>query len=536
MLYRGKKMRTTKRISLALLMLFTTLVAAEKEQIVECELTEQDAFMPATDGFGKVVYTKQEFTYSCKVTDREKVCLEWGVSKKDINQSEIQYEEQYETLDFSNNFGGATLLVSSLNKLDKLFTGWTGTCYKGWSADFNWLEDPYMWAQFAVSAAGQGMADGFGKEGGNQWSSMAQEAGLKNAEAAKMATCMANAGIDVAKGIDDYFNNREIPCKPKDEICEENKKSNSSSNTHTFTALEFEEFKATLANQLKESELEVEKYFTILKIDGSGSGAIYTVTYKIPEKETEDSDAGKKAEKARRIKLAVEVAGGTAKSAACYTGASGGASGRKKGEPIGSATGIANQAIGMFVPPIPYGIAAQLALNTLTSYTRSNSCSSHSDAKEKGSLHKKTYQAKKYGMCHQTAEVCEFKLPINTGGCDGKRYYFCCYDQPFTKILMVQVKAQLGKTWENCADLSLNELKSLKFRQCTDDEMDSTTNGGYIDGAGYMANNKNSFQYKYQCMNLNEFKEWIKGFTDRFDEQVFKDALEDFQSGFENEI
>lgn len=46
-------------------------------------------------------------------------------------------------------------------------------------------------------------------------------------------------------------------------------------------------------------------------------------------------------------------------------------------------------------------------------------------------------------MCHKTAERCEFKWPAS--GCDGKRYFFCCYDQPFTKMLMVQVKAQLGE-------------------------------------------------------------------------------------------
>jgi hypothetical protein len=104
-------------------------------------------------------------------------------------------------------------------------------------------------------------------------------------------------------------------------------------------------------------------------------------------------------------------------------------------------------------------------------------------------------------------------------------------DSPITKALMVQVKAQLGKNWNSCADLSLNELKALRFRQCGADEMTKGHNG-----RDYEKDNKESFQFASfvegsGCMDLTEFRSAITSYVGEISDKEFQDELDGFIEG-----
>jgi hypothetical protein len=579
-------MLSARRVLVLLVALTTTFPAnllAETKQQVSCGLVEQGVYLPATDGFGRTVFIGVEYIYSCETnTTDQNVCARWQNNREDGNLSKVPFEEQYETLDHSDSMGGALTLTQNLNNLDKLFTGVQGYCIDGLETDFSWLEDPYFWANMAMSAANAyfGGEASAASEAAGEASEAAEAAAraLENAENAKtaeewaaakkvwenankaldaaeyakqiatLATCYAESGLDIIKGIDDYYSNDELGCNPVDEICEDETAGDAES-IETFQKSAFGEFKTQLALALgiikpgdvieewryAEIDAEVEKYFVVIKDDGY----IMTVQYRIPaaSSDLDPDDLTAQMDKIRKAKAAVSIAAGAAKAYACYktdggsgSSSSSSASGATYGSVKDIAGSIANTAAGYL--PFPYNSIAQGLLKFAGSFSSIHTCTSATDAKEKGSRHEKTQIGLKHGLCYKKDESCGWEL---AGKCQLDKYYYCCYDNPITKAMMVQIKAQLGKNWANCADLSLKELKSLKFRQCTAEEMSR----GH-DGTSYKRDNKESFQFVANkngnpCMDLTEFRSVIQDMVGTISDKDFTDAIEDFMETLQPE-
>lgn len=166
--------------------------------------------------------------------------------------------------------------------------------------------------------------------------------------------------------------------------------------------------------------------------------------------------------------------------------------------------------------PAPYNMIASTVMNLATTWKKINSCGDEDDANEKGSRHVKAYRGIRFNTCHPTKlpEVVE-KWPL-FGGTMRTGYEYCCYDSPISKILMIQLKSQLGKGWTHCTDVTTNELSNASFRACTPQESNPAVNGGFQDGKSFRGKEgvdydmKNSYQYQYRCMNLNELEDYIE--------------------------
>jgi len=78
-----------------------------------------------------------------------------------------------------------------------------------------------------------------------------------------------------------------------------------------------------------------------------------------------------------------------------------------------------------------------------------------------------------------TQETCAQKKFFG-GGCGLDAFHYCCYDQMLTKILVAQIKAQLGRDWAHCTGITLRDLNFVSFRQCTQTDMQSGFDGTKI--------------------------------------------------------
>jgi hypothetical protein len=93
-----------------------------------------------------------------------------------------------------------------------------------------------------------------------------------------------------------------------------------------------------------------------------------------------------------------------------------------------------------------------------------------------------------------------------------------------SRILMVQMHAQVGKGYLHCTDITLNELSYMSWRQCSPSEMTSGKDGAKIMQGEDM---KESYQYKFQCMNLGPFKQYIESqVPQRFEDTQVSEMLE----------
>ena len=87
---------------------------------------------------------------------------------------------------------------------------------------------------------------------------------------------------------------------------------------------------------------------------------------------------------------------------------------------------------------------------------------------------------------------------------------------PMSKILMVQMKSELGKGWTHCTDVTPNELTQVSFRACSEDERNPLTNGGFQDGASFRGVEHvdyemlDSYQAHFNCMDMTELEDYIE--------------------------
>lgn len=518
---------------------FSNLSAVETV-VEDCVVTSTEKFFPVGDERGVKVLTKTESNRDCNITKTiQGACIEWEqrIDKYTIKPTDYNV---YRSNNNEGSVGSLFGMAGAYDQLEHLWSGWKGYCEEGTKTNFDWATDPMYWGMLAMStaldyaSAGTGassVASNATEEAAKTGLEKSLEAGLEAAKTAiqemalqvgmkigpAAAGCILSAGINMAGAAYDYLRPAdEVPCDPVDEFCTKAAEATEESDAITMDRQDYED--------IIEANPEYAEYIIILDEEDG----ILTVRYKKPGEidgaENLNLEQTKELEaKMKKIMLAVDTALVALKMATCIgtsafaggtiiEGAGGGLN--TNADHGGSPTSVANvasSAVGMVPSSImgPYGplikAGMQVAIDIATSFESIDSCGNNKDAIAQGTRHEKTQEALEYNLCHHVDTFCAEKGLF--GGCALDAYDYCCYDQLLTKILVEQMKAQLGRDWAHCTGISLRDINFVSFRQCEDAEMSNGFDGskrvGYYDPM-------QSFQYKNKCIDLTEFKEYLK--------------------------
>jgi len=529
----------------------------------ECVYSGETDYFPIGDERGHSVLTKKEIHRDCNITiTTQGPCKEW----EEKTSTWYLDPSKYNTYQSNNNAGAIGEILSTIGAYDQighLWSGWKGYCEKGTKYDFSWASDPMFWASMAMSVIMEGSQDGgflsktsvgnamnnATEAAGNAWAGLAEKVGATVADPKMWGKCLVSAGVDMASAAYNYFSDDDpVGCDPVDEFCEEENNNVEEDSVMTIDQSQYDDLIA--------DNPEFAEYIVIL---GEEDG-ILTIRFKnpneMPDAENKSQEEMEKLrEKMKNMQFAISSGLTAIKMAAC--GLSGGKTGSSPSMGA-SDTGerfSVKDGVGMAINAIPaqwlgpYGALIKaglaIALEFATSFQHINTCNDEEDAKAAGSRHLKTYQSLPYNLCRLTMKTCAQKKFIGSG-CGLDAYHYCCYDQVLTKVLIAQIKAQLGRDWAHCTGITLRDLNFVSFRQCTDSDkqagFDGTSivlryneDGDLVSPAGWTdAKWLESYQHKKKCVDLTEFKQYLEAtFSQDIDFSDFDAIFQDMSSQIE---
>ncbi len=537
-----------KKIIFLLSLIFSVSYGADN--IVEsCVIRDSDTYFPIGDERGKSVLTKFEVNRDCNITKTvQGPCLEWEVKKERYSLKMSDYDV-YRSSNNEGAIGSLFGMIGAYDQIEHLWSGWKGYCESGTKTDFAWAADPMYWASMAMSMAmsAGGGANGTtgGVDGGKLIDtslknaadsaqtgliSIAKKVGIENMSK-NAARCAIASGVDFAKGLFDYMSDKhEDPCDPIDEFCGSTEEQTQESDIITLDRTQYED--------IINDNPEFADYIIIL----SEQDDILTIRYKKPN-EMENSEnmnqeeLKKMQEKLKTTTFMINSAVTATKLASCMATADENTGRSTFGDNVGSAAdhdagrfsakdGIST-AVSMFPAEwLPYGgllkAGLQVAIEVAMSFKDIDTCHNKEDATQAGSRHEKTQESLPYDLCHLVDAYCVEKDLLGSG-CALDGFDYCCYDQILTKVLVEQLKAQLGRDWAHCTGITLRDLNYVSFRQCTNAEMQNGFDGSKKVG---IYNPQGSFQYINKCVDLTEFKDFLQA---QIGEEI---DMSDFESMF----
>lgn len=474
-----------KKILLMLFIIF--LVNIHAQEI--CKLESSQPFGYTGDVSGKRVYTKEEYTYNCTQTIVKKgTCKTWDIQREKLDFTGINNKAYYQSENFEGSIGEMLSVTQAYDKINGLWSGWHGLCQTGADdGNWDWISDPYVLAGYALSAVSAAAAPGVGN---GMIESVGQYSSETVKHAVRMGVCAARAGLDIAKALEEYFDDGE-PCDPVDEMCEEEDLANDDSNIYTIPENKYDEMILNTP--------DAEEYMIIL--DGIGTGVL-TIKVVNPGANTrglDEEEAKKAKEEAKMMSLKIQAGLTTAQTAGCVSGvSSGGGSGDSNGDML-SAQNLAVMGLGMINPL--FGMAASMALNVYDSVSSDiDTCSNEDDAKAKGSRHIATLKANQNDMCHFIE-----KIEKNGFLSEQQFYRYCCYDDKMTRIIVEQAKAQFAKDWQHCTDITIKELEHISFSACDPTELDADVDGTKLDAYATLTQRLSAYQYTHKCIDTREY-------------------------------
>lgn len=488
-----------------LLFFFSLILSLQFVQADEdCVIIQEQNFGAIGDTSGKDIYTKVEYTYECNTTTMVKgECAEWRV---DSNRHMALPEDKpvvFKDEDFSGGLGQLALIFAGYSQLDHIWSGWKGICYDGVLEDFSWMSDPFMWASLIAQAMG---ADA------KEMKEFSEYAGY--------AQCAVQMGAAIGSAVQNYTED-EIPCDPIDEFCgDENE--DSDENVMSVTK---EAYDNLVADNPSYSE-----YIDIVDQQGD----IYIIKIVQPIDDTAQQAAAEAAEAMEEIKqimLAIESAFIAYDAYSCFSAAGdgtqniGGSS--NDTNPVQKAiTGGVSRAIAA-TGCVPCSIAFTLAVNLVNSFNDVDTCNDKDDAQEQGTRHIATYAHKTEDMCHFIRKKTEEGIFTELD-----KFFYCCYDDVFSRILAEQVKAQYAKDWSSCSDITLKEVINIKMTPCSEGMLGVDPETIAWD-ASY-EQRQEAIQYRNKCIDFSELKAYLsEKFNANIDEGMIYEQLEDIQSNIE---
>jgi hypothetical protein len=139
--------------------------------------------------------------------------------------------------------------------------------------------------------------------------------------------------------------------------------------------------------------------------------------------------------------------------------------------------------------PPPYNIMASLAFDIISAISKGDACHDEKTAIQWGLIQLKTNKFLNFNQCHYISKECSWKLNLGfTSICLRHKYNYCCYDQILTRIFAEAIKAESGKGWDKCNDITINDFKNISFRKCEPGEN----------------------PYPYNCFPADKYDEFVK--------------------------
>ena len=407
------------------------------------------------------------------------------------------------------------------------------------------------------TAMGQAMQNSFTSIGNTAGGVVGKQ--FSNLIAEGVGRCITGGVAGVMGALYDYLKDPSgsggISCDPVDEVCNaDGTPGHAYAMQEDLRTIDSTQFYDAI-EAFKKDNPNVNPYDHIAVI--KESDGIVTYRFKssteIPGMEQAKKESQEKAqemaEQMKKVQLGLNVALTTASTAGCITSAtgtlgsqssagggsaSGGSSGSKSAEQARMGVGMVMSLLNSLGYLGPYGaiIAAvvKLAMQIATSFTKIDACRNKDDAQGQGPRQYRTYKALKFNLCHKIDKKCaQSNIFLSMFGkkCGLWGHYYCCYDQILTKVLVLQLKAQLGRGYGHCTGITLRDLNYVSLRQCSKQEK----NNGF-DGASPEAvkkDMKGSYQYKNKCVNMEEFMYYLQT-------TVGQDVTMDNFSNFWNEM
>ena len=561
---------------------------------IVCNFDYSEDFYPIGDTSGKSIYTKQEVVRDCNVTKQvQGKCLRWR-EEKTIASVPTEAYNTFDNTNYSDSVGAFFATAGAYDQMEHLWSGFAGYCVDGTLRDFDWVSDPMFWGSIAMSylmsggeagsvsdgfnegvnsvgeaaitesgkeAAAEAAVDSFSEEvineaGTELWEASAEEAAAYgvNKAVTSLGKCLVSSTFNVAMATADYLMagsgaSEMNDCNPIDEICgNEEDSSAGESEIQTMDVVTFTD----LANSFAEQGDNIYDFIEVYD-DGADSGVV-TFRYKQTNEmglEGMDTDAANEMlEKMQQIQFAIGVGIAVGGMAACVftDGAVGGGTSVENTTKdsdkqmlqsgLNAAIDIAAKFAGPYGPAV--AVVGKVLVALAMSYDSIDSCHNKDDASKMGSRHEKTEKSLRFDLCRPMWDTCEDEFVW--GECALQGYHFCCYDQLLTKVLVEQIKAELGREWRSCSGISIRDLNYVSFRQCTVTEMADGIDGAKSYGIssigdtpfvpdgydGPIWNPEEAFQYKHKCMDMTEFEEYLEA---QLGESIDKDSFEDFWNG-----
>ena len=524
----------------------------------KCWITSEEEMFPVGDTRGRFVLTQKVVKRDCNLTITvQGPCKKWEITRENFKISPDSYDT-YITNSNEDSMGQFLATINAYEQLEHIWSGWKGYCISGIETDFSWMSDPMFWATMAASyaldsanyesqmeaanasgattanaaehamnnTAQNGLSNQIGGEV-NDWSESLAESvneALGTSLGGDLGKCLIGYGVNMAQTLKNYMQDDKIGCDPVDEFCgnDQGNQQDSIEEVMTMDTVKF--------NDMLNAHPEYKNYIVVL----SEENGVTTFRFKRPDEMPEATSSNQEQikemqQKLKDMKFAISSAVNTAKFAACV--GTNGTFGEGASYDNGSSSGLLSVRTGLnaaitYAPVDPLTkLALKIAVQLAYSFHSVDTCHNRKDAQAAGSRHLKTMESLPHGLCHFIESDCEKKF---LGKCLLRGYHYCCYDQVLSRILVEQIKAQLGRGWAHCTGITLRDLKYVSFRQCTPQDKKLG-----FDGAHQVGNYDptQSYQYKAKCIDFTDLVNYLKATVSKdIDLSDFKEVFDDLNS------
>ena len=471
-----------------------------------CVVTDESLSHPVTDWTGKTVFTKSSRTILCKTeTQVQSGCDEYKVSN---NFGSVSFDTssvgwRYSTYDGLEDASSHILMTE---QLQHLFSGWAGYCEYGTKFN-NPFNDPMKilsYAMMAYSAAGQGtFGENIKETVGNMNQSFIKAANKISTEAGFGNIIEASSGASGTSIFEEWNNIKDfevlgakltlkwtalaeaalaIAFPPKDEFIKADNllKTWMGGSSADNAALAYASCMASIglsfpnlvswsgndeegmSYQLKEPHNNpIRLTDNQMSILIAATALEFVKVGLLPIKEHNDGMTYIATSPLVYIQVGQVICGGKLAVAQNIINQESTSTESSNG---GADYGMIAAKLVISMLPPPANLIGSLILDIVTSFESKNACSSQEDALQWGMLQFKTNQHMNFGQCHQTGSKCVAKW--FWGSCMRSKNEYCCYDQISTRIMMEGLKEQLGRSWDNCSDISINDFKNINLTPC----------------------------------------------------------------------
>jgi len=555
-----------EKLLLSSILLFNSLLwGATEGNIVskQCWETSNEELFPVGDTRGNFILTQKVVKRDCNLTITvQGACKKWKITHENFKIAPDSYNT-YISNSNQDSMGQLLATINAYGQLDHLWSGWKGYCISGIKTDFSWMSDPMFWATMAASyaldsASYESQAEAANASGAttvnsaqnavdntaqssvsnsvgssvNDWS--ASVAGSVNEAlgtsfSSALGKCLLSYGVNMANSLKNYMASDNIGCDPVDQFCGNNN-ANSQESANEIMTMDTTKF-----NDLLNAHPEYQKYIVVL----SEENGVTTFRMKRPDEmpnfdKANMNKAKEIQQKLKDMQFAISSAVNTAQFAACAA-TNGNVGNTPNYQNSNGASGLLSVRTGLntaiaYAPVDPLTkLGMKIAVQLAYSFQSVDSCHNRGDAQAQGSRHLKTMESLPYGLCHFVEEDCEDKM---LNHCILHGYHYCCYDQVLSRVLVEQIKAQLGRDWAHCTGITLRDLKYVSFRQCTAADKKLGFDGAH---KAWPYDPTQSYQYKAKCIDFTDLVNYLKATVSKnIDINDFKDVFDDLNSQIKN--